>query len=78
MEPNLNFYNEFEVVIKPENRNKAIAFLQKMNSNKPGLTELAKVSLDLKRDAVNIYILNMEAFDSNTRKIVLKYLSSLS
>ncbi len=78
MKANKNFENQYEAVIQPKDREKALSIFKKMSESKPGLFQEAKVSI---KDQLNggLYILidNTSAFDESTINVIRKFLNQL-
>ena len=78
MKPNLNFWNQYDCLVKEENREKAIKFLKKLQDEKPDLYKFAIITIKQTGTDMAIRIDNMSAFDESTRKIVLRWFNSIN
>jgi len=79
IKPNLNFHNEYDAVIQPEDREKALSLFKKMSLAKPGLIQSAEVSIKDEVDgSMYIFISNVSAFDKNTEIVIKKFLNQLN
>ena len=77
MKRNDNFFNEYDMIVKKEDREAIISLFNKMSNNKPGLMQEAKVKMDDRIDGtVYLTIKNMEAFDESTSKVIKRFLNS--
>ena len=76
IKPNLNYYNEYHVIIEPTNRSKALDILRKMSDAKPGLMQQAKITINDEIDgSLDIFISNTSAFDESTKRIIFNFLN---
>jgi hypothetical protein len=78
MKPNLNFWNQYDCLVKEENREKAVKFLKKLQDEKPDLYKSAIITIRQTGTDMAIKIDNMSAFDESTRKIVLRWFNSIN
>ena len=78
IQPNLNFHNEYDVLIDVINREKALNLLKKISDSKPGLLQEVKFrAKDLINGDVEIEFKNTSAFDYPTKRVVFNYLNSI-
>ena len=78
IQPNLNFHNEYDVLVDVENRTKALNLLKKISDSKPGHLQLVKFKAkDLINGDIEIEFSNTSAFDYQTKRIVFNYLNSI-
>ena len=78
IKPNLNFHNEYDVLIDVENRSKALNLLKKISDSKPGLLQEVKFKVkDLINGDVEIEFKNTSAFDYQTKRVIFNYLNSM-
>jgi hypothetical protein len=78
IQPNLNFHNEYDVLIDVSNREKALHLLKKISDAKPGLLQEVKFKVkDLVNGDIEIEFKNTEAFDYPTKRVVFNYLNSI-
>ncbi len=77
MKPNYNFYNQYDCLVKKENREKAIKFLNRLQEEKPELYRSADISI--KQTGTEMYIRfdNMSAFDEATKNVVLRWFNAI-
>ena len=78
IQPNLNFHNEYDVLIDVTNREKALNLLKKISDSKPGLLQEVKFrAKDLIDGDLEIEFKNTSAFDYSTKRVVFNYLNSI-
>jgi hypothetical protein len=78
IKPNLNFHNEYDVLIDVENRSKTLNRLKKISDSKPSLLQEVKFKVkDLINGDIEIEFKNTEAFDYPTKRVVFNYLNSI-
>ena len=78
IQPNLNFHNEYDVLIDVINREKALNLLKKISDSKPGLLQEVKFrAKDLINGDLEIEFKNTSAFDYPTKRVVFNYLNSI-
>lgn len=77
MKANKNFHNEYDILIKKNEREQVLTLFKKMSESKPGLMQQAKIEMnDRIGGDVYLVIRNMEAFDESTSKVIKKFLNS--
>jgi translation initiation factor 1 (eIF-1/SUI1) len=77
MTRNNNFFNEYDMIVKKEDRESVVSLFNKMSNNRPGLMQEAKVKMEDRIDGtVYLTIKNMEAFDESTSKVIKRFLNS--
>ena len=79
IKPNENFWNEYYALVDVKNRDKVLAFTNKMSDAKPGLFQEAKFDLkDRLNGDIEVWIRNTSAFDYPTKCVIFKYFNALN
>lgn len=76
MKKNLNFENEYDLIVSTEDKIPVLSLIKKISDNKPGLVQEAKLKIkeDIK-GGVYVYFGNTSAFDDSTLRVVKNFLN---
>ena len=76
MKKNLNFENEYDLKVGPEDKIPVLSLIKKISDNKPGLVQEAglKIKEDVK-GGVYVYFGNTSAFDDATLRVIKNFLN---
>ena len=77
IKPNLNFNNQYYCCIVGENRERAIALLNKIQKERPEIYRNA--GIEIRQEGIDMYIRieNMSVFEAESRLIILRWFNSI-
>jgi hypothetical protein len=79
IKPNENCWNEYYALVDVKNRDKVLAFTNKMSESNSKLYQEAKFNLkDRINGDIEVRIDNTSAFDYPTKCVIFKYFNSLN